>query len=397
MKKLFYIDPYIKEFTAEVLEIKEIDNKFHVVLDQTAFFPGGGGQCGDLGFIENHKVIDVYEADGTIYHVVETNPIKIHKVKCSIDWDRRFDGMQQHLGQHVLSGCFYKLFNANTFAIHLGTEISTVDIEGTLTEEQVREAEKYANEVISEGLTVEFLIPTKKELKSLTLRRALPNTKEDISVVKIGDLDINACCGVHPRNTRDLRMIKIKKYEKHKQGTRIEFLSGNRAVADSLKKDNFANIICKYLNCNEDEVINGIKNLNASLKDALDENKKIKNQLATYEIKELINEADTIDNMKVLKKIYTDETVKYVNTVISKVVENDNMVTLMAVVSGDKVNLIFACSKNLKNVKVNEILKDAITLIDGRGGGSPFLAQGGGKNNGNLENALNYAFNKLKK
>ncbi|MBU5315739.1 alanyl-tRNA editing protein AlaX-L [Clostridium bornimense] len=397
MKKLFYIDPYIKEFTAEILEIKEIDNKFHVVLDQTAFFPGGGGQCGDLGFIENHKVIDVYEADGTIYHVVETKPIKIHKVKCSIDWDRRFDGMQQHLGQHVLSGCFYKLFNANTFAIHLGTEISTVDIEGTLTEEQVREAEKYANEVISEGLTVEFLIPTKKELKSLTLRRALPNTKEDISVVKIGDLDINACCGVHPRNTRDLRMIKIKKYEKHKQGTRIEFLSGNRAVADSLKKDNFANIICKYLNCNEDEVINGIKNLNASLKDALDENKKIKNQLATYEIKELINEADTIDNMKVLKKIYTDETVKYVNTVISKVVENDNMVTLMAVVSGDKVNLIFACSKNLKNVKVNEILKDAITLIDGRGGGSPFLAQGGGKNNGNLENALNYAFNKLKK
>lgn len=397
MKKLFYIDPYIKEFTAEILEIKEIDNKFHVVLDQTAFFPGGGGQCGDLGFIENHKVIDIYEADGTIYHVVETKPIKIHKVKCSIDWDRRFDGMQQHLGQHVLSGCFYKLFNANTFAIHLGTEISTVDIEGTLTEEQVREAEKYANEVISEGLTVEFLIPTKKELKSLTLRRALPNTKEDISVVKIGDLDINACCGVHPRNTRDLRMIKIKKYEKHKQGTRIEFLSGNRAVADSLKKDNFANIICKYLNCNEDEVINGIKNLNASLKDALDENKKIKNQLATYEIKELINEADTIDNMKVLKKIYTDETVKYVNTVISKVVENDNMVTLMAVVSGDKVNLIFACSKNLKNVKVNEILKDAITLIDGRGGGSPFLAQGGGKNNGNLENALNYAFNKLKK
>ena len=397
MKKLFYIDPYIKEFTAEILEIKEIDNKFHVVLDQTAFFPGGGGQCGDLGFIENHKVIDVYEADGTIYHVVETKPIKIHKVKCSIDWDRRFDGMQQHLGQHVLSGCFYKLFNANTFAIHLGTEISTVDIEGTLTEEQVREAEKYANEVISDGLTVEFLIPTKKELKSLTLRRALPNTKEDISVVKIGDLDINACCGVHPRNTRDLRMIKIKKYEKHKQGTRIEFLSGNRAVADSLKKDNFANIICKYLNCNEDEVINGIKNLNTSLKDALDENKKIKNQLATYEIKELINEADTIDNMKVLKKIYTDETVKYVNTVISKVVENDNMVTLMAVVSGDKVNLIFACSKNLKNVKVNEILKDAITLIDGRGGGSPFLAQGGGKNNGNLENALNYAFNKLKK
>ena len=396
MKKLFYIDPYIKEFTAEILDIKEIDNKFHVALDQTAFFPGGGGQHGDLGTIGDNKVIDVYENNETIYHVLDKKPIKIHKVKCAIDWDRRFDGMQQHLGQHVLSGCFYKLFNANTFAIHLGNDISTVDIEGILTEDQIRKAESYANEVINEGLTVEFLIPTKKELKSLTLRRSLPNTKEDISVVKIGDLDINACCGVHPRNTRDLRMIKIKKYEKHKQGTRIEFLSGTRAINDSLRKDNFANTICKYLNCNEDEVINGIKNLNASLKDALDENKKIKNQLANYEIKELINEAETIGDMKILKKIYTDETVKYVNTVISKVVENDNMVTLMAVVSGDKVNLIFACSKNLKDVKVNELLKDTITLIDGRGGGSPFLAQGGGKNNGNLENALNYAFNKLK-
>jgi len=120
MEKLYYDNQYLKEFTAEIVDIKEIENTFHVILDKTAFFPGGGGQCCDLGNLGDQKIIDVYETDGIIYHVVEKKPIKIHKVKCEIDWDRRSDYMHQHLGQHVLSGAFYNLFNANTFGIHLG-------------------------------------------------------------------------------------------------------------------------------------------------------------------------------------------------------------------------------------------------------------------------------------
>lgn len=149
-----------------------------------------------MGYIENHKVIDVFEKDGLIYNVTETKPIKIHKVKCKIDWNRRLDGMQQHLGQHVLSGCFFTLFNANTVSVHVGKEISTVDIQGFLDEESIRKAEKMANEIIQENIEVEFLTPSKKELKKLKLRRDLPNTDEQIRIVKIGDLDINACCGV---------------------------------------------------------------------------------------------------------------------------------------------------------------------------------------------------------
>ncbi|WP_311734687.1 DHHA1 domain-containing protein [Clostridium chauvoei] len=386
----------MKSFTAEITNIKELDGKFHVVLDKSAFFPGGGGQSGDTGFIENHKVIDVYEEGGTLYHVVETKPIKIHKVKCSIDWEKREDGMHQHFAQHVLSGCFFNLFNANTVSVHFGKEISTIDIEGYLEEDKIRKAEALANDIIGENIEVEFLTPTKKELKKMNLRRDLPNTNEEIRIVKIGDLDINACCGVHPKSTLDLRMIKIKKWEKHKKATRIEFLAGKRAINDSIKKDKFALEICKYLSSNEEEAINGIKNLNIKLKETLDEKRKIEEEIARYQMKEMIEEADKIKSISVVRKIYDGENIKYLQKLTSKIVENENTIALMVVKNDERANLIFAASKDIKNISMNDLLKDAITLIDGKGGGSSSLAQGAGKNNSNLEMALDYAFNKLK-
>lgn len=397
MEKLYYDNPYLREFTAEIIDIQEFNGKFRITLDKTAFFPGGGGQHCDTGMIGDNKVLDVYEENEIVYHLVEKKPIKIHNVKCSIDADRRSDGMCQHLGQHVLSGCFFNLFNANTFAIHLGSDISTVDIYGALTEEQVRTAEKLANKVIGDALKVESFVPTKSELKKIKLRRALPNTKEDIRIVKIGDdFDINACCGLHPTSTLDLRLIKIRKFEKHKEGTRIEFLAGNRAVEDSLKKDEFQNSICRYLSCNENEAANGIKNLSNSLKEANEINKSLNIKLADYQLKELIDSAQTVGEFKIIKKVFDNESIKYVSSLTSKIVENPNTVSLIAVKSPDKVNMIFACTKGIKDIKVNDILKDAISLIDGKGGGSPFLAQGAGKNNANLDGAMDYAFNKVK-
>lgn len=397
MEKLYYEDQYIKEFVAEIVDVKEKDDEIHVVLDKSAFFEGGGGQFCDLGTIENSNVINVYEENGTLYHVVDKKPIKIHKVKCKLNWDRRQDGMHQHLGQHVLSGCFFTLFNANTVSFHLGKDFSTVDIQGILDEAKVREAEKLANSIINENLVVESFVPLKKDLKKLKLRRALPKTNEEIRVVKIGDLDINACCGVHPSNTMELRMIKIVKYEKNKGNTRIEFLAGKRAIDDSLKKDLFSNNICRYLSSSEEEAINTIKNLNEQIKDLLDDNRKIRDILSKYEIKEMIDKADKINNVTVVKKVYENESAKYINKLVTKLVEHEDTIALMALKDGEKANLIFACSKSLKDINMNELLKDSITLIDGRGGGSPVLAQGGGKNNSNLESVIDYAFMKIKK
>lgn len=395
MEQLYYENPYLKEFTANIIETKEIDGKFHLILDKTAFFPGGGGQWCDTGKIGDLDVLEVYEKENVIYHVVNSLPSQTTNLKCVIDWDTRIDGMQQHLGQHVLSGSFFNLFNANTFAIHLGADISTVDILGNLTEEQVRKAEKLANKIIGDDVQVLSFVPSEEELKNLTLRRALPNTEEDIRVVHIKDFDINACCGLHPTSTKDLRLIKIKRFTKHKEGTRIEFLAGNRAVEDTLKKDELFNSICSYLSCNENEALNGIKNLNASLKDANDTNKSLNTLLAKYQVKDLIDNAENIGNYKVVKQIF-DGDMKYVNTLTSKLVENENIIALMAIKNGEKANLLFCCSKNIKDVKMNELFKESISAIDGRGGGSPFQAQGAGKNNENLEEALEIAFTKIK-
>lgn len=395
MEKLYYEDQYLKEFISEITDILERDELYYVSLDKTAFFPGGGGQHCDLGYIDNHKVINVIEENGQIYHVTETKPIKIHRVNCKIDWNRRLDGMQQHLGQHVLSGCFFKLFNANTVSVHVGKEISTVDIQGYLDEESIRKAERFANEIIEENITVEFLTPTKKELKKIKIRRDLPNTNEQIRIVKIGDLDINACCGVHPSRTLDIQAIKIKRWEKHKGATRIEYLAGKRAINDYFKKDEFRNKVCRFLNCGEDDAINSISKLSNDLKNLADENRQIKSEIGEYQIKDMIKEAKSIGNLYVVTKIYDGGDVKHISKIAEKITLNEDMVVLFAIKFEDKVNLIFASSKNINTISMNDLLKDTITLINGRGGGSKFMAQGGGKNSSNLQGAMDYALHKI--
>lgn len=395
MEKLYYEDQYLKEFISEITDILERDELYYVSLDKTAFFPGGGGQHCDLGYIDNHKVINVIEENGQIYHVTETKPIKIHRVNCKIDWNRRLDGMQQHLGQHVLSGCFFKLFNANTVSVHVGKEISTVDIQGYLDEEAIRKAERFANEIIEENITVEFLTPTKKELKKIKIRRDLPNTNEQIRIVKIGDLDINACCGVHPSRTLDIQAIKIKRWEKHKGATRIEYLAGKRAINDYFKKDEFRNKVCRFLNCGEDDAINSISKLSNDLKNLADENRQIKSEIGEYQIKDMIKEAKSIGNLYVVTKIYDGGDVKHISKIAEKITLNEDMVVLFAIKFEDKVNLIFASSKNINTISMNDLLKDTITLINGRGGGSKFMAQGGGKNSSNLQGAMDYALHKI--
>lgn len=397
MRKIYYEDQYKKEFVAEVEAIEEIDDKYHVKLNETAFFSGGGGQQNDLGFIEKIPVVDVYEKNGEVYHVLEKKLIKIHRVKCSIDWARRLDGMQHHLGQHVLSGCFYQLFNANTVSVHVGKEIATVDIQGILTEEQIRQAEIKANDCIRENIKVEMLTPTKSELKKIKIRRDLPNTNDEIRIVKIGDLDINACCGVHPSSTLDLGIIKIKKWQKHKGNTRIEYLVGNRAFNDYLKVDNFSNDICKYLSCGKDDVINTINNLSNHIKELSDENKSLNIKLSDYQIIEMLESSEKIKDISIIKNIYKDTDMKNLIKLADRITERSKAIVLFALVQDDKANMIFKSSAQVKDVSMNDLLKDAISLIDGRGGGSHNQAQGGGKNNSNLKSAMEYAVMKINK
>lgn len=395
-EKLFYKDQYIKEFEANIISVIEKDNKVLVELDKTAFFPGGGGQFCDLGLIDGIKVIDMIEEKNKIYHVLESKIDKKENVKCSIDWTRRLDGMQQHLGQHLLSGCFFDLFNANTCGIHIGDEISTVDIVGYIEEDKIREAEKMANRVITENRKVTFTFCNRKEAKSMGLRRDLATKDNEIRIVKIEDIDINACCGIHPSSTLELQLIKIKKWEKHKGNTRIEYLIGNRAINDYLNRDLVLDSVCLELSAGDDEVVNSLNNLKDNFNAVRSENNKLKVSLSEFEMKELVAEGTKIKDITIIDKIYDGEDMKYLNKLATKITEEDNKIVLFATKDKEKANLLFASSKNLKNINMGKILKDAISLIDGRGGGSQVLAQGGGKNIANLENSISYTMRRLK-
>ena len=375
MEKLFYKNQYIKDFTANVIEIKELDNRFHVVLDKTAFFPGGGGQFCDLGKIDNIEVEDVYEENKKIYHVLNNKPENT-VVNASINWNRREDGMHQHFAQHVLSGCFYTKYNANTTGFHLGKEFSTVDIKGYLSEEQIREIEKYANEVISQDIPLTILTPSKDELEDIWIRRDLPDTDDEIRIVRIGDLDTNACCGVHPKSTKELRLIKIKRWEKNRQSTRIEFLAGKRAIDYTLRRDAYLSDICKYLKSKEDEALNGVVNLNNKIDELKNTIKKLENTVLKYQLEEILNNAYKINDLLVVEKIFENEDVKYINKLENKLIENENTIALLGVKNKDKINLVFASSSNIKNINMNDLLKEVLNQINGKGGGNNHLAQG---------------------
>ena len=396
MEKLFYIDSYIKSFTAEIEEVKEMNNKYHVLLDKTAFFPGGGGQYCDLGTIDNICVEEVYEENDKIYHVLDKKINRIHKVKCEIDWDRREYGMQHHFGQHVISACFNNEYKAKTVGFHLGKDFATVDIEGFFKEDDIIKIESMCNEIIRDNIPVEFLNINKKEAKKLKIKDDLSKLSNDIRVVKFGDLDMNLCCGVHVKNTLDLRVIKIKKFEKYKKATRIEFLCGTKAIDEMLKRDNYLNKICKMLSSNEEGAYQGIENLNNKLNEVNKENRKLEEIISNYEIKEMIEEAEKSGSINIIIKTYENKNMNYINKIANKITETENNVGLFALINNDRLNLLFACSKNLEKIDMNILLKDSIKLVDGKGGGSKTLAQGGGKNNGNLGSLFDYAKIKIK-
>lgn len=380
MKKLYYENQYIKSFNTKIKNTIYKDNLYHIELEETAFFPGGGGQRADLGFIDSKEVVDVYEDNKTIYHVLNEEIEASKEVYCEIDWKRREDGMHNHLGQHILSGCFFKLFNANTISIHLGKDISTVDIIGVLNEDQIREAESLANEVINNNLKVEFLTPSKEEVIDLNLRRDLPNTDEEIRVVKIGNLDINACCGVHPNNTLELRMIKIKKFEKNKGNTRIYFLAGERAIKDSLNKDSILREVSNYLSSSDEEILKGIKNLKDTINNIYKEKRSLEDELLEYEKNNLLLSSIKDSKYKVIKNIFNNKPLDYVIKLANEITKDNDCICLFAIEEKDNINMVFTSSKNIEDLDLSYIFNKNKDSIGVKGGGKKNFVKGFVKN-----------------
>lgn len=227
-EKLYYKDAYIKEFLATVLSSEKNGEYYETVLDKTAFFPEEGGQYSDRGYISGVRVFDVCERDGVIYHLTKEPLMAGAEAECSIDFDERFEKMQCHTAEHILSGLFHKHFGVDNVGFHLGADDVTMDISAPLTKENLSLVESLANEIVYKNVEVTTRFPLSSELSSLTYRSKLDLT-ENVRIVDIGEYDSCACCAPHVSYTGEIGIIKILDFEKLRGGMRIHITAGRRA------------------------------------------------------------------------------------------------------------------------------------------------------------------------
>lgn len=242
MKKLFYIDTQILDFTAEIKECMadEKGRGFWLVLDQTAFFPEEGGQAADKGTIDGLDVLDVQIKKDVIYHLVNGHFALGQTITGHVDWAQRFDFMQQHSGEHIISGLLHSHFGFTNVGFHLGNAEVTMDFDQPISPEMLREIEKEANEIVWKNLPVSATFPAKEDLEKLQYRSKI-EIEGDIRIVEIPGVDVCACCAPHVASTGQIGMIKITNVQSHRGGVRINILCGNRALQDyTLKQDTSA-------------------------------------------------------------------------------------------------------------------------------------------------------------
>lgn len=366
--KLFEEDVYIKESICKIEEIIEREDKILLVLDRTIFFPIGGGQPSDLGMIGESNVLSVFEKDNIIYHEVDNIPEK-KEVKCILDWERRLDHMQQHCGEHILSGIIYKEYGFHNKGFHLGEDHVTIDIDAKeLTLEMILNIETKANEAIYENRNISInTVKTSEEAQKYHPRK-IPETDQDLRIVIVDDIDCCACCGTHPLTTGEVGVIKILKVQKYKKMSRIFFKCGKRALENyQLEHDIITSLNRKY----SSEITTLLDKIE---KEEL-KNKDIKEQLNTYKLQLSEHEALSIisDKEDTIEKIYEDKSVEEINMIIDKIFENESHVVIMS--SLKELKIIFAHDGEY-NIECGKIFKKYIKDYNGRGGGNNLKAQG---------------------
>ena len=233
-RKLYYEDSHLRCFSAQVLRCKQVENGYEILLDATAFYPEGGGEAPDLGVLGDAKVLDVQEKEGEILHLCD-KPLQVGAtVSGEIDWARRFDLMQQHTGEHIVSGLLHEKFGYMNTGFHVGADVMEVDFDGPVSPADLAEIERKANEAVWADIPLECWIPTVEELPSVFYRtkRALP---WPVRIVRVPGYDSCACCGVHVKRTGEVGLIKILSCASLRGGVRLEMVCGERAYRHMVK------------------------------------------------------------------------------------------------------------------------------------------------------------------
>jgi alanyl-tRNA synthetase len=384
-ERLYFKDPYQIEFEARVIERTLHGGKPALVLDQTCFYPEGGGQPADGGTLNGRQVIAVLEEKDEILHVVEEE-VTSDKVKGRIDWNRRFDHMQQHAGQHVLSQCFVQLFGAETRSFHLGEKVSTLEIDKReITEKEVERLEQLANTIVFENREIKSQLIREDEIQKVPLRRP-PKKEGVIRVVEVSDFDYSACGGTHPRRTGEIGVVKILKWDRIRNNIRFEFICGGRALRDYIQKHKDIRQLSNQLTVDENEVAASVEKLISELKAQKSRARKMEESLIQYEAENLIQEAQS----KVIRKIFMERTRDEIRRLALAVIKRGEFIVLFGLKGEEHAHVFLARSDDFE-LDLRELVPVVSSLIKGKGGGRPSLVEIAGESKGELERALEKA------
>jgi len=387
-ERLYYTDCYLREFEARVLRSESAPNGFKVYLDRTAFYPTSGGQPTDSGTIAGMQVLEAVDEGDEIAHLLRQAP-EAEGVRGKIDWARRFDHMQQHTGQHILSAAFERIGEYKTVSFHLGEESSTIDLDSDrLGAGQLEEAEEAANQVVFENRAVRISFQPAGEASRLELRK--PTSREgEVRLVEVEGFDLSACGGTHVSRTGAVGLILVRKVERMKGLTRVEFLCGGRAHRQARRDFRVLSEAARLFSAALDTVPELIAKQSQEVREGIRGREKLLERLAEYQARELWQAAPVIDGRRVVRQVFLAEESAQAKMLAHALAKLPLAVALLGV-KGKPTALFFVQTSGGPS-EMGSMLKQTVTKFGGKGGGGRDFAQGGGLEESRLEEALAYA------
>ncbi len=365
-EKLFYEDSHMITFSAVVQACEKVGDYYEAVLDRTAFFPEGGGQYADTGVIDGVKVLDAQEKEGVIYHKVEA-PLQVGKtVQGTIDWEERFSKMQQHSGEHIVSGLVHATFGYDNVGFHMGTDAITIDFNGVLTKTQLKEIERKANEAVVANLDVQIQYPTREELANIKYRSKI-EIEGQVRLVTVPGHDACACCAPHVKKTGEIGLIKLIGMQNYKGGVRVSMLCGTRAIADYDEKAERMKSLSVMLSAPESEVVCEVERLKEEISAYKYEIAQLQQQLLICKANEIRGKQDMVVLFE--EGMTGNEPRELTNLILEK----DVRVGVVFVrTEGQNYRYVIGS----KMIDVRPFAKRLNETFGGRGGGKPEMVQG---------------------
>ncbi len=364
-EKLFYKDSHMTTFSAHVESCKQEGEFYEVVLSRTAFFPTGGGQDADTGILGGVRVLDVYEKDDIVYHIIDGALPVGEEVEGQIDWEERFSKMQQHSGEHIVSGLVHAKYGYNNVGFHMGTDTITMDYDGVLTMAQLREIEVEANRVVIGNHPIISLFPTAEELEHIEFR-SKKELSGQIRLVEIPGYDRCACCAPQVKRTGEIGQIRLLGLQNYKGGVRVNMLCGFRALEDYHCKTGILKELSGILSASESEIIDEVLRLKGELSDKKNQIADLKQNLLEWKVKEI---PDGEELVIMFEELEGNGPRELMNLLIEK------GTGVAAVFSGnDADGYRYVIGSRQKDVR--PIAKSLNEEFVGRGGGKPEMVQG---------------------